>query len=73
MSVGHFRPGVAARWRSNTDPALGEVPCYRNNWPEDTAEAETFFNGAHYASDPRYVTLLVTRDHPADEGRDLVP
>jgi hypothetical protein len=73
MSVGHFRDGVMARWRSNTDPALGQVPCYANNWPESQAEADDFFDNIRYRDDPRYVTLLVTREYPPGPGREEIP
>jgi hypothetical protein len=72
-SVGQFRDGVVARWRSNTDPALGQVPCYRNNWPQDQAAADDFFTNFRYANDPRYVTLLVTREYAPGSGRELIP
>jgi hypothetical protein len=72
-TVGQFRDGVVARWRSNTDPALGQVPCYRNNWPQSQAEADVFFSNFSYAGDPRYVTLLVTREYAPGSGRELIP
>jgi hypothetical protein len=72
-SVGQFRDGVVARWRSNTDPALGQVPCYRNNWPQTQPEADDFFDNIRYAGDPRYVSLLVTREYPPGSGRELIP
>jgi hypothetical protein len=72
-TVGQFRDGVVARWRSNTDPALGQVPCYRNNWPQTQAEADDFFNNVRYAGDPRYVSLLVTREYAPGSGRELIP
>lgn len=73
MTVGNFSPGVDARWRSNTDPSLGEVPCYRNNWPQTQAQADDFFDNVRYAGDPRYVSLLVTRHYPPTPGHDLMP
>jgi hypothetical protein len=73
MSVGQFRDGVVARWRSNTDPALGQVPCYRNNWPQSQAQADVFFRDFAYVGDPRYVTLLVTREYAPGPGRELIP
>jgi hypothetical protein len=72
-TVGQFRDGVVARWRSNTDPALGAVPCYRNNWPQTQAQADDFFNNIRYADDPRYVSLLVTREYAPGSGRELIP
>jgi hypothetical protein len=72
-TVGQFRDGVVARWRSNTDPTLGQVPCYRNNWPQTQAEADDFFNNVRYAGDPRYVSLLVTREYAPGSGRELIP
>jgi hypothetical protein len=72
-TVGQFRDGVVARWRSNTDPALGQVPCYRNNWPQTQAQADDFFNNVRYAGDPRYVSLLVTREYAPGSGRELIP
>jgi hypothetical protein len=73
MSVGQFRDGVVARWRSNTNPALGQVPCYANNWPENAGEAQDFFDNVRYRDDPRYVTLLVTREYWPGPGRELIP
>ncbi len=72
-SVAAFRDGVMARWRSNTNPALGTVPCYTNHWPDTAAESDVFFSSHDLGSDPRYVTLLVTREYPPGPGRELIP
>lgn len=45
-----------------------ETPCYDNNWPDDAAEAASFFGpGGSVAGDPRYVTLIIT-DNTAFTG-----
>jgi putative Flp pilus-assembly TadE/G-like protein len=51
-----------------------ETPCYENNWPDDAAELADFLgpDGQSYASDPRYVTLIIT-DNTAFTGAGNEP
>jgi hypothetical protein len=73
MNVGNWRDGVNTRWGSNPDTTAPGYPCYPNNWPESQAEADDFFDNVRYADDPRYVTLLVTREYPPGHTNDLMP
>lgn len=54
-ATGQLRDGLHARL---------ETPCTDNNWPDDAAELAAFFgpDGRGPASDPRYVTLIITDD-----------
>jgi len=50
--IGQFRQGLTARFKNPS--------CTPNNWPEDPAEFHDFFTTYDFASDPRYVPLIVT-------------
>jgi len=54
--TGQLRDGVTTRF--------GPPNCVPNNWPTTPGEAADFFgpDGYDFASDPRYVTLIVTDD-----------
>jgi len=65
--TGQLRGGLKLRF---------ETPCVPNNWPDDAAEAATFFgpDGGGYGNDPRYVTLIVTDDTAfGSSGADPYP
>jgi hypothetical protein len=50
--VGQFRQGLSQR--------LTQPSCAPNNWPAQPADIPDFFTNHDFASDPRYVTLIVT-------------
>lgn len=53
-----------------------ETPCYENNWPGDATELAEFKgpDGQSYASDPRYVTLIITDDTAfTGSGNEALP
>jgi Putative Flp pilus-assembly TadE/G-like len=51
-----------------------ETPCYDNKWPDNAAELAAFVGpkGSAYATDPRYVTLIIT-DNTAFTGSGNEP
>ena len=51
----------------------GPVPCYANTGRRRRREADVFFEQLRPRDDPRYVTLLVTREYPPGPGRELIP
>lgn len=50
--VGQFRHGIDLRLRTPS--------CAPNNWPQNAADIPGFFTDHDFATDPRYVTLIVT-------------
>jgi hypothetical protein len=58
--IGQFRNGLNQRF---TQPS-----CAPNNWPDQLSDFPDFFTNHDFASDPRYVTLIVT-DFGTFEGQ----
>ena len=50
--IGQFRHGVNQRFAT--------PDCSENNWPEEAADIPGFFQNHDFATDPRYVTLIIT-------------
>lgn len=66
--TGPMRQGLAARFETPS--------CVPNNWPDNVAEATTFFgpDGGGYGNDKRYVTLVITDDTAfGGSGSDPLP
>lgn len=68
--------GDVVAMREAVTRRFGPPNCVPNNWPSTPTEAATFFgpNGYDFASDPRYVTLIVTDDTAfTGQGNDPLP
>lgn len=63
-----MRQGLFERFQTNPNAPAGANGCYENNWPQVSADIPAWIASGGPASDPRYITLIIT-DITASTGQ----